>query len=116
VVAGLAGGIFRGGWASWRDILWWLGSLEGYFVVAELVGGTFVAAGSSRGIFCGLWDNSSAILGTVLAKGTFFRLWAILRDILAARLNKGTFCNCLTKLKGILLLLGWLEGYLWLLG
>ena len=42
--------------------------------------GTFVAAGAARGIFCGLWLTSSAILVAGLAKGTFSRLGPILRD------------------------------------
>jgi hypothetical protein len=45
-------------------------------VAAGLARGTFVAAGSAREIFRGLWDNPSAILDAGLAEGTFCRLWA----------------------------------------
>jgi hypothetical protein len=39
-------------------------------VAAGLAKGIFVAAGSARGIFCGLWNNPSAISDAGLAKGT----------------------------------------------
>ena len=86
-------------------------------MAAGLVGWTFCNFRANLRDICSCWTskrdifNSIAILVAGLAKGTFCRLGHILRDILFAGLNKGRFCNCWTKLRGVLLLLWWLEGY-----